>query len=378
LLLTFSVFESVKTIAEEWDAIIPAEHHLESKQLLILENAAIDDIEFRYLFIYNENKVKPAAAVYLQLINFRSDHYQAPLFNNIFLKEIEKRVMSRGFKMVICGNLFRIDAPGIFFDPKRISASRVMKAVQLYFRSLREKPHAIMVKDWQKSWETTWMKSNDYRLWPNDLTMKMDIDPAWETLEDYAGSLKHKYAQRLRKSRKKLIGVDCRELSLEEIIRLAPLMEELYMEVVQRQVIRMVIPGKEYFIEMKKAFREQFRVFGYFAGDQLWAFSSNVVYKDLWEMHYIGINYQQNEKHWLYFNLMYDAIDRAIQTGKNGLELGRTAREAKAILGGKPVYFTSFIHLNGAFVNLLVRIFAGRFNKKTGDDWQLRHPFKAQ
>ena len=67
----------------------------------------------------------------------------------------------------------------------------------------------------------------------------------------------------------------------------------------------------------------------------------------------------------------------AIESGKKGVELGRTAREAKAMLGGKPIYFASFFRLRGWLVNKLVSRFTNAFNNKTGENWQLRHPWKS-
>ncbi|HUM47635.1 MAG TPA: hypothetical protein PLD84_11950, partial [Chitinophagales bacterium] len=77
-----------------------------------------------------------------------------------------------------------------------------------------------------------------------------------------------------------------------------------------------------------------------------------------------------------YFNMMYDGIAMAIESKKKVVELGRTAREAKAMLGGKPTYFTSYFRLRGWLVNQLVTRFAGTFNEKAGQSWQLRNPFK--
>lgn len=374
--LNFTVSESLHAIAGEWDALIPQEHHLRSDHLMVLEKSHINDIEFRYLFIYSGEHEHPVAAIYFQLLHFTSKHYEGPLLKNFLLRPAEQWLMKKGFRILVCGNLFRIDAPGIYFDSRRTALSDILATLQKYYASLERKPHVIMMKDWQSGWDTSWVKAQHYQLWPDDLTMKLSLRPGWKYYRDYEAALKHKYAQRSRKAKSKFKSVISQELSLEEIIQHGDTLEYLYREVVKRQVIRMIIPGKEYFVEMKKEYGGRFKIFGYFLDGQLIAFSSNILHENLWEMHYIGMDYSKNDTLWLYFNLMYDAIERAISMKKSAIELGRTAREAKAVLGGKPVYFTSFIHINSKLVTFLVGMFAGKFNGRVGNNWKSRFPFK--
>ncbi|MBA3647549.1 MAG: hypothetical protein H0W62_03195 [Chitinophagales bacterium] len=362
---------------KEWDQFLPKDHPLQSSHLLFLEKSVPRDLEFRYAFIYENisgGDVPLIAVFYLQIVHFNSKHYLSPFSNQPILHQLEKVIIGRERIILTLGNLFRVDFPGAYWNPS-VSTKEIAMICNKYLKSFKPKAHIILIKDTVGELGNELYKYG-FQHWNNDLTMKMDINLHWKSFEDYISSLRHKYAQRARRSRAKLRDVKRTELSLDEIIHYSARIEKLYLQVVQKQPIRMVIASKNYFIEMKLAYQNQFKVFGYFKEDALIAFSSNILYESSWELHYIGFDYGQNAEHWLYFNIMFDAIADAISEGKKELELGRTAREAKAIIGGRPIYFESYYKIRTRFTKYLVRILTDFFNKNTGKDWEKHHPFK--
>ena len=373
--MIFSVFETLDAAAPEWDRVLPPDHQLQSKYLKALQ-ASTKDIDFRYVIFREENDADAIAVGYFQLIHFTDKNYNYPYFRNLLLKSIEKRFMKKGFGILACGNLFRIDFPGIYIKNEKVAVKEIISYVELFLRDHRVKYDAILIKDWPYAAEQQWSKIYGYQRWPDDLTMKLRLNSAWKSFGDYIGALKHKYAQRVRRARIKANKLIRRELSDADISQYKKEIYELYKQVMERQVIRMGIINEDYFNQMKRAFNDQFKVFGYFIGERLVAFSSNIIYPRMWELHYIGFDYRMNETSWLYYNLMFDAIGDAIHYGKEELELGRTAREAKATLGAQPAYFTSFVRLNGAIARWIAKILATRFNQRIGTQWLERHPYK--
>lgn len=374
--LVSKVFTSLEDIAIEWDSILPQNHPLRSAQLMALERAHLPFLTFNYLFCYEAGSSKLAAVVYFQYVHFNKNHYQYPLFKNLLARSIEKYIMRRGFHILICGNVFRIDCPGFYFTDPDYSVPDFFELQKSFAGQLVPAPDATLLKDWQEPFPDENAAKFGYRRWPGDLTMKMDILPEWKNFSDYEKALKHKYAQRLRKIQNMGLGIERKELEPDEIEAYGAQIIQLYTNVVKKQVVRLVIANKDYFIEMKKLYGGAFHMVGYFAKDQLIGFSSHIEHGDCWELHYIGIDYEKNEQYKLYFNIMYDGIAMAIAADKKSVELGRTAREAKAMLGAKPIYFHSYYKLNSWLVNRLVAQFAGRFNEKTGELWQNRHPYK--
>ncbi len=89
------------------------------------------------------------------------------------------------------------------------------------------------------------------------------------------------------------------------------------------------------------------------------------------------MRYQFNKKHWLYFNMMFDAISDVIAEGKTELELGRTAMEAKAVMGGIPVYFKNYVKIRGIIPRLGVKFLKQNFLDTAGKQWNEKKPFKG-
>ena len=375
--MLYKVYRSLKEHTESWDSLLPANHHLRSEQLLPLELCSLRDLGFSYVFFYRDLAAAPLAIAYFQHVHFTTRHYQYPLLKNKLLAVAEKSLMRRGYHILVCGNLFRIDFPGIFHGNSTDLLPEIFETLEKYYATLRPVPHAILIKDFRKDSANYWVPQFHYRIWPGDLTMKLDLNPEWRHFSDYVAALKHKYAQRVRRIQNRALSLERRELELADLIKYGDRLETLLGHVVSRQTIRLVIANQTYFWQMKKLHGATFRVIGYFDHNELIAFSSHILHTACWELHYIGMDYSKNEKFLLYFNMMYDGIAMAIENKKPAVELGRTAREAKSMLGAKPIYFSSYFKLRGWLVNLLVSRFADSFNKRAGEKWQERNPFKS-
>ncbi len=372
--MIFKVFHSLLDHRGIWNQILPENHHLRAEQLLPLEQSELRDIAFLYLVCYEQDEI--VAIAYFQHVHFKERHYKFPLSGSKLIQPFEKLLMRKGYRILVCGNLFRVDFPGIYMRPGRLTATVLFNALDQFCKEVKPKPVVFLLKDWKEVSISVHMKSSGYQPWPGDLTMKLDIRPEWLSFHDYTLALKHKYAQRLRKIQSRGKSIIRKELSLEDVIRYGDQIESLYCNVVKQQVIRLVIATKQYFIQMKQARGTSFKVIGYFEEDQLIGFSSHNVYDQLWELHYIGMDYIKNEQYSLYFNIMFDGIKLAIDEKKKAVELGRTAREAKAMIGAQPIYFNSYFRLSGWLVNILVNRFAGAFHENAGHTWQVRQPFK--
>ena len=373
--MEYKVYTSITDVASEWDQFLPEFHSLRSVHLRVLEESQPDDLTFYYVVFHNtESEI--IALAYFQLLHFQSKHYAAPVAKNFALRALERGLMRKGYHMLVCGNLLRIDAPGLYYDDEQTSASEIFYRLDDFIRDLSPSPVAVLIKDWDYPNDLEWVKNSNYLPWRGDLTMKMDIRKDWKTFDDYIKSLRHRYSQRVRKTRKKLEGLVRRELSPEEINTCSPRIFRLYQNVLLNQSIRLIIVNENYFRTMKRQFGDDFRLFGYLSGEELVGFSSNLMHNSTWELHLIGMDYQYNHEHWLYFNILFDAIADAIQAGKKELEMGRTARRAKAAVGGTPIYFNNYVKLKGPVIRTITKILRGRFVASSETNWQELNPFK--
>ena len=83
---------------------------------------------------------------------------------------------------------------------------------------------------------------------------------------------------------------------------------------------------------------------GFYAGEELIAFSSWFEMPDnTIEAHYIGMDYELNSKLELYQNILYSFIELAIETGKQKVNLGRTAAEIKTTVGARANELTCYV-----------------------------------
>jgi hypothetical protein len=151
-------------------------------------------------------------------------------------------------------------------------------------------------------------------------------------------------------------------------------MESLYLELVNKQMITIGTLNSSYFANMKKQLNERFECFGFFKEDELVAFSSHIYYptKNEMEIHYIGINGQLNNQYQLYFNILCHGVETAINKQFVSLELGRTAKEAKANMGAVAQVNQSYVWLSS---RILRSIF--KYMSSNSDNSKInRQPFK--
>ena len=156
-------------------------------------------------------------------------------------------------------------------------------------------------------------------------------------------------------------------------------MMRLYNNIVDEQTITLGRLNAAYFIQMKSLMPDTFRVYGYFKDEQLIAFSSQIDYpeKNSMEIHYIGLDYQYNQTHNLYFNILFDGICCAMQRGFKTLEMGRTAKEAKANTGAVAVENFNYIWIKPGILRVVFYFLNNWYAQNIGDKWQERHPFKS-
>jgi hypothetical protein len=142
-------------------------------------------------------------------------------------------------------------------------------------------------------------------------------------------------------------------------------------------MVSMGILNPDFFVQLKRKMPAQYKVFGFFYEEKLVAFSSVIIHDHDYDMNYIGFDYAMNQQLNLYFNILFHCVEMAIANDCTKLTLGRTAIEAKAIMGCVPDYRYSFYKLRNVVVNWFYKMVAGYFSEKQGEKWKDRHPFKS-
>ncbi|MCS6991914.1 MAG: GNAT family N-acetyltransferase, partial [Chitinophagales bacterium] len=301
---------------------------------------------------------------YFQLTEFFLPHYRYPLLQWAPLRWLEKQLMQHRRHIATCGNLFQVAAPGLVLhtsDPSLRHAAFELIADTV--DAFNPAPNLLLFKDWPDEEPADLLTGRGYRRFGENGTMVLEVRPDWSHFSDYVAAMRHRYAQRVRKARRLRNGLSCHEATLSEIEAHAGRLEQLYRNVAEKQALRLVWANAAYFKELKRSLGQAARMFFYCRDGNIIAFRTEIVHKQELELHLIGIDYRFNTTHWLYFNILYDAIESAISLGMPRLEMGRTAPYAKLIAGAEKKHFVHYYRMHGFVARIMSRFLLAVYKK---------------
>jgi hypothetical protein len=204
--------------------------------------------------------------------------------------------------------------------------------------------------------------------------MTVSIDPDWVDFEAYVSAFSKKYRQRANKILSARQELEVRFLSLDEIHARRNDINRLYQDVRNKQMLRLGSLTAGYFHNMKKVLNDDFQVLGWFLDGEMVAFSSHLVHPgNAIEVHYIGFQYEVNEKYAIYFNILFEGVRQAILLKKSKLFFGRTGYDAKASAGAVPETGRHYYWIKRGIASLAFRYFISSYRSK--EDWRNRNPF---
>jgi predicted N-acyltransferase len=354
---------------------LPGDHFLQPEQLAVNEAAAFPDISFLYALVFIQGK--PVAAAYFQVLSLKSKHVSPTAYGAL------PRTIWRVFsgithpKLVVAGHLFRHDMRSFYALPalEGFDAFRCYKAA-IDAALGKSCAAAVLVKDMPEMLVTYFQHfAPQYLMLRNDISMEMDIPAAWHSFDDYEKALKHKYAQRLRKVRQGLEGLEIKELGDEAIIAQKEKIHELYLQVCLHQPVTMGFLSPDFIVQLRKFYNGQLKVWALYENGEMIAFLSGWAKETVFDMFYIGFDYRRNADRNLYFNILFLSLQQAIMLKKSKLILGRTALDAKARLGCRPRYLHTFLYIRNAVLRNYVLRRQQSISAEEGS-WENKHPLK--
>lgn len=372
------VYNSYRQLPASWDFLLPQNHKLGSNNLAYIEDSNVKDVSYYYALVYNNNQ--PVGVLYMHRLALNKSHY--PDFSNqgTIAKHIYKTIVNRQLGLLVVGNLFYTGFPSYWFNSELISATNFFKAIKQALNKLvsTTQSHAIILKDADELLKQHMgPKAWGFEHMGEDIFMQMHLRPEWLSFADYTAALSKKYAARVRKMLNVRQALKLRQLSIAEIEKYLPDIERLYWEVCSHSSVKMGILNGLYFLNMAKAMGNYFEVWGWFKDEKMVAFSSAVIENGDYEVYYIGYGEENNREYCIYPNVLLHGVERAITLKKKNLKLGRTALEAKAIVGCKPVYLDNYIKLKSKPMQLGLKYMLKAFVTERGTEWKKRNPFKA-
>jgi Acetyltransferase (GNAT) domain len=278
-------------------------------------------------------------------------------------------------KLLVIGHLFRHDGVYYYLD-KNIKDKQQFFAKAIEAIQAQIKHHAIFLKDLPAALSMPFKMNTKFQAFDNDVSMQLTIPATWNSIADYENALTKKYAKRMRTTQKQMTDVSIQPLSLLEVEKHQQRIYELYHQVAKNQTITFGLLNEKYFGLFKKQMGDALKMYGYFYQGNLIAFSSAIIHDGAYDMNYIGFDYTYNQQLGLYFNMLFCCVQNAIDEGCNTLILGRTALEAKAILGCHPVPIKGYYKINNFVFREITKRFTSRTATAQGEMWMNRHPFK--
>ena len=367
------IFDSIKPIRENWDKLVSVDHSLSSTCYNIYEQSSPKNISYRYALV-SEND-KPILAAVFQSIRIKPENLKSPLKNK-FLKYITELMLNlHEILILVNGNVYKDGLEGLYYDKNELDAEKANELFKNCIELIDKKDcvSAVMLKDFPTNISPiTSPKSIKLE---DDISMNLSLNANWKSLNDYVNDLSKKYKTRAQKILLPATEIEVRELSLEQIEVNKHEIHALYKQVVARQTFTFGHLNENYFPAVKSYLGDKLILNGLYLNNKLVAFYSTIEHDSKSEVHYVGIDYEYNQSHNLYFNIHFLALQDAILKRKSTLEMGRTTLEAKAILGCKSHYNNTYIEFKNSFAECCFGYF--KKNLTESDSWKSRNPLKA-
>jgi predicted N-acyltransferase len=389
---SFTLFDKASRVpADEWNTVAGAgEFFLHHRYLDIIERSEHTRMACRYVIVYRRNK--PCGIIYFQIVDF-----QAGIFGDLMSKQMTtlrshrltlfEKYIGRNKEEVLmrlftCGNNLVSGEYGFRFMDNVSLTKRHEILLQLIDviakeEKLRGTISAVLLKDFHAPLKPESLFEEDkYTTFHVEPNLVAEIPGEVESLTDYVLRFSKKYRNRAKSIFKKLDGVSTRYLKTADIVQLEDRMYALYENVFMKARFRLIKLPRKYFSEVKTAYPDHFVVKGFFRDDTMIAFSTAFIMPgDLLEAHYIGIDYDFNQEHELYQNILYTMIEEAIRNKRKKVNLGRTAAEIKTTVGAAAVDLICYIKPQNAISRIIQKPFISFLQPP---EWIPRNPFKEE
>jgi predicted N-acyltransferase len=340
-----------------WDELTADSSIFMSRSYLrVLEEAGPANVRQRYAMIFKGRD--PVAAVAAQAVSASAAR---------MTKESRSKIMSSALhrvepQILICGNLLSWGFHGVAFAPKADRPALWPAVAEALYRIRRAdrlfgNTDLIVVKDVSEEHadEAEALRRFSYRSLETEPNMVLEISPSWRSYEDYLSGLTANYRKAARKIVSEVDGAGYCTEPLTRIDNHARALHALYLQVHERQTVKVVTLSPEFMPRLEEAFQDGFRCTIVRRDDEILGFVTTLRDRDTAVGYYLGFDSAANASIPLYFRLLHAVVTDAIQMGCRRISLGRTALEPKARLGARPHALRLWVRHRLPALNLVLR-----------------------
>lgn len=351
---------------EHWDLLTRGRSvFLSRRYLTVLQQHAPAGVRLHAALVYRDGR--PVAAVAAQSIRVRAE--QAAKSDPAARKRVRtwwRAISGVDQRVMVCGNLLSWGNHGVAFatdvEPRLVwpavteALYRLRKAQGIFGRT-----DLILVKDLpaEDDGTTQALYPYSYRPFATESDMVLALDPGWNAFDDYLASLRKDYRKAIRNTHKETgeAGLSVQRLSAEEMQAESVALHRLYLDVLEKQRLRLVTLSPSYLPALAAAFADDFVTTGIRAADgRLVGFVSTLRDGEGAVAYYIGFDRQLAATGVpLYLRLLQAVVEDAIALRATCISFGRTALEPKARLGAAPRALRCFVKHRIEPLNVVVR-----------------------
>ncbi|PDH47656.1 MAG: hypothetical protein CND86_03425 [Bacteroidetes bacterium MED-G21] len=370
-----SIFDSTQNIPiNEWEALLtPNDIFLSIDFLSLIETYHKDEISPNYIVLKEGNKV--IGILYSQTFKLSSKklkeyiNHGNPGFNLIRL--IKSQLSNFvNLKVGFLGNLFMTNEMGFKIHPNywnKIDLNKLLSQLQG-----QNDNKLIMIPPFYKDY---FEFSEDYFKEINiEPDMHLKIPKSWHSFEDYYDAIQSKYKKRYRKNLINSSNIKTKELNKAEIKQHAIVLHNLFDKVYNKSSFNAAKFNTKIFSDLK-AFIPNTSIVGYFIGDKMIGFSSNILLNNTMYAHFVGLDYEVNHEFDLYSKMLYDKIKYAIENKVELIKFGRTASEFKSNFGAIAQSNIGYVYDSSG---ILLRLLSPLLKLIKEKKWYQRNPFKEE
>jgi Acetyltransferase (GNAT) domain len=385
---SYTLFRSIDLAGTDWDAAAPPHDlFLQRPYLRTLEQYAPEGMRFGYLVFYCNRQ--PVGVAYLQGRYFQG-HKSVPAteepqpFGRQVLERLRRSALClASWDVLVCGNAFATGEHSFWYDDRHISAQQFASLLDEAMQSVSQRwertgcSRAItIVKDIApgnvlRPETLTNAGFHTFEIQPN-----MVLELPYADFDAYLAAMSTKYRTRAKRAFKKLAELEKKELTLADMERENARMRVLYQEVARGAGFNFAELHERYFIALKGALPDAFRVYAYYLNGQMVAFYTTLVNYTNFEAHFLGYDKTHNHEYQLYLNILYDIVRLAIDSGARRVAYARTALEIKSSVGAVGQPLCCFARHPNTLVHQVLGYCIRNFTPE--EQWQPRHPFKAE
>jgi hypothetical protein len=379
--LGISIFDSINNVPiYEWNKIVPESRGLMSHPYLrAIENSSNEKEQCRYVLFYKNNV--PVGAAIFKIAYFTGEDYRSLTCEKNHFHKLTNSIKDKArVRVLVCGHT-HISGDHGFIHSAELSNKEAFHALAdasyqiSRLEKLRGKINLQLIKDfYHEEFKTSnYLKIFNYRQFKADPNMILKIRPEWNSFDDYLNAMSSKYRKKALSIIKQGSLLERRSLSAAEIELNFDKIQLLYLNVANKAKVRINHFGTSYLLQVKLNLQEDFDLIAYYLNGEIVGFNTQIFWGNNCEAHAIGLNYDLNNEHAIYQNMLYDDVKTTFAKSKNQLILGRTAMEMKSNIGAEPYEMCCYIRHSGPVFNRAIKPI---FNYIKPSEWTQRRPFK--